>query len=514
MFKELISNILGSYAVRRVARVSHASKYPKKTQRKVFLSLIQRGRLTDWGRKHSFGSIKTIEDFRKNVPLSTYEDLYPWIERALAGERNILWPGKVKMFAKSSGTTNARSKFIPVTKASLHEAHFRGGKDMIALYLERNPKSTFLFHKSLAITGSLAPSPLHPNILCGDVSAVLTKQLPLLAEINRVPARSIALLSKWEDKAKHIVVRANSFDVSSLIGTPTWVARLVDEIIKKNDVKDIFAVWPNLEVFFHGAVSFRPYRPLFKDLFGDRVQFVETYNASEGFFAIQDVPDQEGMLLMLDYGIFYEFIPMTEFGNKDATVYTIEEVKEGINYAVVISTSGGLWRYIIGDTVRFVSTKPYRVVITGRTKQFINAFGEEVVVENVEQAVLTACLETGAIIENFTVGPQFMTHKEGGHHQWVVEFSKLPDNTKKFEQIIDETVRSLNSDYDAKRNGDAILAKPIFDYVPLGTFYTWMKERGKLGGQHKVPRLANDREYVDAIMNLINQHNKPKQDGK
>lgn len=501
----MVHNFLVWLSGIRVKRIYRKAHNPIQSQNKIFKKLIRLGRFSMWGEVYDFKKIKDISDFQKRVPLSTYEDLYPWIEQMLDGKRSILWPGKVKLFAKSSGTTNARSKYIPVTKTFLKNCHFKGGKDMLALYLNKNSTSQFYKYHTLAIVGSLAPSPSDPTIICGDISAVITRNLPWWAQSRRIPHLNVALLPSWEEKAERIIDAAKHFNVSVLAGTPTWISLLLEGIKNRYKNKTIYERWPHLEVFFHGAVSFKPYKTLFDQLLPDnKVKFVELYNASEGFFAIQDREDSSDMLLMVDYDVFYEFIPLSEYGKENQSVLTLAEVTTDIQYVIVISSSAGLWRYVIGDTIRFTSLKPYKIVITGRTKYFINAFGEEVVAENAEVAIERACEKTGAIINNFTAGPIFMTEGSSGSHEWIVEFSKVPNSTELFELTLDQTLREVNSDYDAKRNADAILSKPKINYVPLGTFFEWMKRRNKLGGQNKVPILSNDRTYIDDIMSIVN----------
>ncbi|GAB4026039.1 GH3 auxin-responsive promoter family protein [Spirosoma koreense] len=478
-------------------------QHPGAVQQTVFNQLIRSGRRTEWGRQYAYKSIQRVSDFQRQVPVSSYEDLFPYIERVLKGENKVLWPSPVRWFAKSSGTTNARSKFIPVTTESLDESHFKGGKDMMALYIANNPDSRTFEGKGLSIGGSLHPNSYSTNSAAGDVSAVVMKNLPSWAQYIRTPSLPIALMDEWETKLERMAEITAQENVTSILGTPTWGLVLIDKILTHTGKSNILEVWPNFEVLIHGAVNFQPYRELFQQqVFPSKtVRYQEIYNASEGFFAIQDDLSRVGeMLLMLDYGIFYEFVPIQEADQPFPKALTIDEVELGKNYALVVSTNGGLWRYKVGDTVRFTSLYPHRLKVSGRTKHFINAFGEEVIVENAETAITRACEATGAVITEYTAGPIYMSNGMNGCHEWIIEFAQEPDSQQRFNQVLDETLRQTNSDYDAKRYNDMVLKRPRIHSVPPGTFYAWMKQRGKLGGQHKVPRLANSREYLDDIL--------------
>lgn len=481
-------------------------KHPGRVQHNVFNQLIRAGRQTEWGQTFNYKSIRTVSDFQQQVPVSSYEDLFPYIERVMKGENKVLWPSPVRWFSKSSGTTNARSKFIPVTTESLDESHFKGGKDMMALYIANNTESRTFEGKGLSIGGSLHQNPYSVNGATGDVSAVVMKNLPTWAQFIRTPSIDVALMDEWEAKMERMAEITAQENVTSLLGAPTWGLVLIDKILARTGKANILDVWPNFEVMIHGAVNFQPYRELFQQhVFPSKtVRYQEVYNASEGFFAIQDDLNRIGeMLLMLDYGIFYEFIPIHEADQPFPKALTIDEVELDKNYALVVSTNGGLWRYKVGDTVRFTSLYPHRLKVSGRTKHFINAFGEEVIVENAEAAITQACESTGAVITDYTAGPVYMSNGATGCHEWVIEFSREPDNQALFNQILDNTLRQVNSDYDAKRYNDMVLKQPRIHVVPRGTFYTWMKQRGKLGGQHKVPRLANSREYLDDILRKV-----------
>jgi hypothetical protein len=481
-------------------------KYPLEVQDELFKRLISTARNTEFGCAYGFGNINNQDQFKRIVPIFSYEEINPFIERNMKGEQNLLWPSDVKWFAKSSGTTNARSKFIPVSYEALEECHFKGGKDMLSLYCNNHEETMMFDGKGLTIGGSQQLNQFDANqeSFYGDVSAVIMSNLPYWTKFVRTPALEIALMDEWESKIDMMAKATMQENVTSISGVPTWTIILLQKIMELKKTDNILEVWPNLEVFFHGAVAFGPYRNIFKKMIpSDKMQYMETYNASEGFFGIQDNPAKDDMLLMLDYGIFYEFIPFHEIHKESPNVIGLSEVVVGGNYALLISTNAGLWRYKIGDTVQFTSVDPYRIKISGRTKHFINAFGEEVVVENAERAIAEAAERTSALINNFTAAPKYFSHNERASHEWVVEFENEPEDINEFARILDETLRRINSDYDAKRYKDIALQSPIVHKAPVGTFYDWMKKRGKLGGQNKVPRLSNTREYLDDILDLI-----------
>ena len=481
-------------------------KYPLDVQDELLKKLLFSARDTEFGKKYFFNEILNYDDFKNRVPVHSYEQLFPYIERCLKGEQNLLWSSEIKWFAKSSGTTNARSKFIPVSPEAMEDCHFKGGKDLLSLYVNSFPDTQIFSGKGLAVGGSSQPNEFDPtaNSFYGDVSAVLMQNLPPWAEFIRTPSLEVALMNNWEEKIDKLARETAEVDVRHISGVPTWTVLLLQRIMEIKNKKNILEVWPNLEVFFHGAVAFGPYRNLFKNLIpSETIHYWETYTASEGFFGIQDQKDSEDLLLMLDYGIFYEFIPLEEIGREYPRVLNLSEVQTGINYALVITTNAGLWRYNIGDTVKFTSTSPYRIRISGRTKHFINAFGEEVIVENAEAAITRACEVTGAVIDNFTAAPIYLEKAKRGGHEWIIEFKVKPDNLDRFTQILDETLRQINSDYDAKRIHDLALVAPKIHSVEEGTFYRWMKKKGKLGGQNKVPRLSNSREFVDELLKMI-----------
>lgn len=491
----------------RIGQIENFKKNPVEVQEDTFEDLIQSARRTTFGKQYGFQSIRRYEDFASKVPIQGYEELQPYFERIMKGERNLLWPSEILWFSKSSGTTSSRSKYIPVSEEALENCHFKGGKDMITLYVNNYPDSRLFSGKSLSIGGSLSKNPIdsQSEIQVGDISAVIMQNLPLWVQFARTPSLEIALMQEWESKIEKMAREVMNENVVSISGVPTWTIVLLQRILELKNADNILEVWPNLEVFFHGAVAFGPYRSLFHELIpSDKMRYMETYNASEGFFGIQDQKNSEEMLLMLDYGIFYEFIPMEDWEKQNPKVIPLSEVEIGKNYAIIISTNAGLWRYKIGDTVKFTSIKPYRFKISGRTKHFINAFGEEVIVENAERAVQAASEATGATITNFTAAPVYFGDSSSkGAHEWVIEFKKFPDDKEKFTAVLDQKLREINSDYDAKRYKDLALSQPKVHFSEEGLFEKWLRQKGKLGGQNKVPRLSNTREHIDEVLSLI-----------
>ena len=481
-------------------------KYPDEVQEEWFFSLINDATNTEWGKKYDYQSIVNIQQFKERIPVQNYDTLKPYIEKMLAGEQNVLWPSEIKWFAKSSGTTNDRSKFIPVSEESLEECHFKGGKDMLSIYCNNRPDAKMFTGKSLVLGGSHQINQLSPDSFYGDLSAVIIKNLPFWAEMLRTPDMSIALMDNYEEKIEKMARATIEVNVTNIAGVPTWTIVLAKRILEITGKQNLMEVWPHLELYVHGAVNFEPYREQFRKLIpNDDMYYLETYNASEGFFGIQDQSDSSDLLLMLDYGIYYEFIPMEEVDKEYPQTLSLNEVEIDKNYAIVISTNAGLWRYMIGDTVKFTSLNPYRLKITGRTKHFINAFGEEVIIDNAEKALNKACADTNAQIRDYTACPIYFKGDEAGAHEWIIEFEKKPKEFERFIDILDNTLREVNSDYDAKRFKDMALKRPKVHQAPDGTFYKWLKNKGKLGGQHKVPRLANDRKYVDEILEILNK---------
>lgn len=503
---DLLNSILTWVMKKRVHDIELFIKYPHDVQHELFKKLIAQAKNTEFGRKYSFKDIKTYQQYKERVPVHAYEDIFPYIERLMRGEQNVLWPSEVTWFAKSSGTTNARSKFIPVSPEALEDCHFKGGKDLISIYVNNYPDTKMFTGKGLTIGGSHQINEFDPNAnsYYGDVSAVIMQNLPLWAQFIRTPKLDVALMDKWEEKIEKMAMLTSEENVTNLVGVPTWTILLIQKVLELKQKDNILEIWPNLEVFFHGAVAFTPYKELFKKLIPDEdMNYCETYNASEGFFGIQDQRNSNDLLLMLDYGIFYEFIPFDEFGSENPTTLLLDQVEVGKNYAMLITTNSGLWRYSIGDTVKFTNTSPYRIKISGRTKHFINAFGEELIIENAESAITEACEKTGAIIDNFTAAPIYFDEGKKGGHEWIIEFKQQPNDLDKFNQLLDQKLREINSDYDAKRYKDMALLPPVVHSVQEGTFYNWMKRRGKLGGQNKVPRLSNNREHVDDILAML-----------
>jgi len=489
---------------KRMHQIELFMKYPDEVQDEWFFNLINAAEGTEWGKKYDYRSIENIQQFQERVPVQNYDTLKPYIERMLNGEQNVLWPSEIKWFAKSSGTTSDRSKFIPVSEESLEECHFKGGKDMLAIYCNNRPDAKMFTGKSLVLGGSHQINQLSPDSFYGDLSAVIIKNLPIWAEMMRTPDMSIALMDNYEEKIEKMARATMDVNVTNIAGVPTWTIVLAKRILELTGKNNLMEVWPNLELYVHGAVKFEPYQDQFKALIpNDNMYYLETYNASEGFFGIQDQSEEKDLLLMLDYGIYYEFIPMEYFDDENPKTLSLHEVELDKNYAIVISTNAGLWRYIIGDTVKFTSLSPYRIKITGRTKHFINAFGEEVIIDNAEKALIKACSETNAAIKDYTACPIYFKGDDVGGHEWIIEFEKQPIEFNRFIDILDSTLREVNSDYDAKRFKDMALKRPIVHNAPNGTFYKWLKNKGKLGGQHKVPRLANDRKYVEEILEMM-----------
>jgi len=498
-----ITSIANSINKSRLRQIDFFRKNPEEIQEAVFRNLISRAAKTEWGIMHEYSGIRTIKQFQERVPIQGYEELLPFIERLRNGEKNLLWPGEVKWFAKSSGTTGARSKFIPITRDSLHECHYQGGKDVIALYLNNRPDSGIFYGKGLILGGSHKIDNFSNRSLYGDLSAILIENTPWWFDIIRTPSRKIALIEDFEKKLELITRITVKQNVTSLTGVPSWFLVLIKQILNYTGKTDLKEVWPNLEVFFHGGVSFKPYRELFRHFISDsQFRYVETYNASEGFFGVQDDFSSNDMLLMLDIGIFYEFIPVNEISSGKNTALTIGEVSKGTNYAMVISTNGGLWRYLIGDTIQFTSLYPHKFIISGRTRHYINVFGEEVIVENADKAIESACNATGAIVLEYTAGPVFTGLSSKGSHEWIIEFEKEPGDLALFTEKLDEALKQVNSDYEAKRFKDLNLTMPVVRSVPRGTFYNWLKEKNKLGGQNKVPRLSNSRDYIEELYRI------------
>ena len=498
-----ITPLLRPIFARRARRLDAYATQTEQIQRNVLQRLLRAAADTEWGHRYAYADIHAYEEFARRVPVSTYEELKGDIDRMRHGERNILWKGGVRWYAKSSGTTNDKSKFIPVSPQGLRDTHYAGGTDAVAIYLRQYPKSRLFDGRALILGGSHAPNYNLPHSLVGDLSAILIENINPLVNIVRTPPKSVALLSDFEEKRDRIARIASRQRVTNLSGVPSWMMSVLNRVLEVTGAKNIAEVWPDLEVFFHGGVAFTPYREQYRRLIpSDRMHYLETYNASEGFFGLQNDPADPAMLLMIDYGVFYEFIPLEQVGRPDADVLPLWEVEADRNYAIVITTSSGLWRYQIGDTVRFTSTKPYKFIISGRTKSFINAFGEELIVDNAERGLHEACTATGAIVSEYTAAPVFMDQAGQCRHQWVIEFEQAPADLDAFASLLDEALQRINSDYEAKRYKNITLQR--LEIVPArpGLFNDWLKSRGKLGGQHKVPRLSNNRDIIEQVLQL------------
>ncbi|MCS3118983.1 GH3 auxin-responsive promoter family protein [Bacteroides fragilis] len=472
-------------------------------QHQVLTRLVKQAENTEWGKKYDYKSIRNYEDFKNRLPIQTYEEVKPYVERLRAGEQNLLWPSEIRWFAKSSGTTNDKSKFLPVSKEALEDIHYQGGKDAAAIYFRMNPESRFFSGKGLILGGSHSPNLNSNHSLVGDLSAILIQNVSPLINLIRVPSKQIALMDEWEAKIEAIANSTIPVDVTNLSGVPSWMLVLIKRILEKTGKQTLEEVWPNLEVFFHGGVAFTPYREQYRQVIhSSKMHYVETYNASEGYFGTQNDLSDPSMLLMIDYGVFYEFIPLEDVEKENPRTYCLEEVELNKNYAMVISTSCGLWRYMIGDTVKFTRKNPYKFVITGRTKHFINAFGEELIVDNAEKGLAKACAETGAQVSEYSAAPVFMDANAKCRHQWLIEFAKMPDSIEKFAMILDATLKEVNSDYEAKRWKDIALQPLEVIVARKGLFHDWLAKKGKLGGQHKVPRLSNTRDYIEEMIAL------------
>ncbi len=473
-------------------------------QREVLARLIERAKSTEYGRKHIFETIRSYEDFVRNIPVNTYEELKNDIDRMRQGESDVLWPGRVKWYAKSSGTTNDKSKFIPVSPEGLKHLHYKGGADAVAMYLRNNPQSRMFDGKGLILGGSHAPNYNLPGSLVGDLSAILIENINPIVNLVRVPKKETALLADFEEKRDRIAREAINKNVTNLSGVPSWMLSVLNRVMELSGKTHLEEVWPNLEVFFHGGVAFTPYREQYQQLItSPKMHYMETYNASEGFFGLQNDPSDKSMLLMLDYDVFYEFMDLSG-QTAEHTIVPIWGVEKGKNYAMIISTSCGLWRYMIGDTVQFTSTNPYKIIISGRTKHFINAFGEELIVDNAEKGLAYACEQTGAQVLEYTAAPVFMDANAKCRHQWLIEFSKAPNDLAQFAVLLDKKLQEINSDYEAKRYKDITLQQLEIIPARKDLFNDWLKAKGKLGGQHKVPRLSNSREHIDQLL-LLNE---------
>lgn len=500
----IVNHIFRKAISRKFSQIDEVRTNSLELQEKLRGELLETAEKTAYGQKYHFKElkIKGADTFSRELPIVDYDTLKPYIERTLKGEQGLLWPTPVKWFAKSSGTTSDRSKFIPITKESLHDCHFEGGRMMYAIYYQMNPAAALADGNSFVLGGSHQINQYNKSVRFGDLSAVLLENLPLWAVMKRSPSLQTALMEDYEAKIEQMAREALNANVTHLLGVPTWTVVLIQKIFELSGKKDLHKIWPNLELYVHGGVSFTPYRKLFQELIPkSSMNYMETYNASEGFFAIQDDFHTKDLLLLTNLGIYYEFVPIVNGEESDACI-PLSEVEAGKTYAVIISTNGGLWRYKIGDTLRFTSTSPFKVEITGRTKLFINAFGEELVIENAEKGIEKACEVCNAVVQDFTAGPIYFSDDSSGGHEWIIEFKTPPTNIEAFKDVLDRTLREVNSDYDAKRNKDMAMKEPLIHVVPEKTFYYWMKKRGKLGGQNKVPRLANHRQFIQDLQSF------------
>jgi hypothetical protein len=497
----LFNSLISWYFKKRIQQVQYAVENPLEIQENLFKELLFQGRQTEFGKIHGFDAIKSQEDFQANVPISDYEDLKPYIDRTMRGEQMILWPSEIKWFAKSSGTTSDKSKFIPVTFEALDECQFKGARDLLTMYCHNNPNTKIFDGKGLLIGGSHEVNKYSKNSYYGDLSAVMMNNLPFWVNLLRTPSPDIALMADWEQKMDKMVKTTRNQDVRSVSGVPTWTMLLIQKLIDQRGAESILDIWPNLELYMHGGVSFLPYRDQFQSLIpSGSMHYMETYNASEGFFGIQDSLISQGdMMLMMDYGIFYEFLPLDQMDKEEPKAVMLKDVELYVPYALIITTNAGLWRYNIGDTLVFTQKAPFKFRLTGRTRLYINAFGEELMIDNAERAIDEACRKTNSRITEYTAAPVFLQRDEAGSHEWLIEFEKAPEDLLKFRNELDKMLQSVNSDYEAKRAGDLALKAPTINICERGTFYNWMKKRGKLGGQHKVPRLSNDRKIIDDI---------------
>ena len=497
---KLLSPIISLLARLRFKAVHNWVSFPVSAQRNVLQHLITQAQYTEFGRKYSFSKFNNVKDFKKSVPIHEYDDMKPYIDRMMKGEENILWNTPINWFAKSSGTASGKSKFIPISEESLKEIHFKASKDVLTNYYKNFPESDLLTGKSLVVGGSHQVNSFSEDIQYGDLSAVLMQNTPFWGQWIRTPELSIALLDEWESKIEKLAESTIKENVTSIAGVPTWTIILIKRILEISGKKTLKEVWPNLELYIHGGVSFTPYRSQLNRLIGAPINYLETYNASEGFFAAQNLPGDDGMLLFTDHGIFYEFLPADQYKKSNPKTIGLSQVTLHKNYALVISTNGGLWRYLVGDTVEFTSLRPFKIKVTGRVKHYMNAFGEEVIIDNADKAIAAACEKTGLIVNDYTAAPVYFSENSNGAHEWLIEFEIAPENLTSFTKELDKELKRVNSDYEAKRYKNIALALPVLHSLPKGSFNKWLKAKGKLGGQHKVPRLSNDRKMLEEIL--------------
>ena len=500
----LFNSFLSWVMKKRVHQIELFLKYPLEVQDEWLMRLVDLAKDTEWGKQYDYKSIKNLDQYRSRVPLQDYDDIKSYIVRLRQSEQNVLWPTEIKWFSKSSGTTSDKSKFIPVSQEAMEESHFKGGKDVLTVYCNNNPETKIFTGKGLTLGGSHQINNFSNDSYYGDLSSILIQNAPIWVNLIRTPDKSIALIDEFEEKVQKMAKATVNENVTSLAGVPSWTLVFLKSIMEKAGTDNLLDIWPNLELFIHGGINFDPYRKQYHSLIpSSSMSYLETYSASEGFFGIQDQNNSKDLLLMLDYGIYYEFIPLEEQNKEQPQTLSLGEVEIGETYAIVISTNAGLWRYRIGDTVRFTSINPYRIRVAGRTKQFINAFGEELIIDNAERALEIACDQSGAIVKEFTAGPIYMDSDQAGAHEWLIEFERRPANIDGFCDILDNALKSINSDYEAKRKGNATLKRPVIKEMQEGVFFNWLKSKGKLGGQNKVPRLSNDRKYIEEIYQTL-----------
>lgn len=500
---KLLSPAISRLARMRLWSIEQWMDDPASAQFTVWQDLLAAGQYTEYGRQYRFSEIQSLQQYKQQVPICEYDDLKPYIDRMMKGEENVLWHTPVAWFAKSSGTTSEKSKFIPVSEESLKENHYKASKDVLSLYYASHPDSDLLTGKGLVIGGSHQISSLNEDVHYGDLSAVIVQNSPFWSNWIRTPDMSIILMDEWESKIEKLAQSTIAENVTSMAGVPTWLMVLLKRILEITGKQTIKEVWPSLELYMHGGVSFTPYKQQFEKLIGGPINYLEMYNASEGFFAAQDDVTKEGMLLMCDHGIFYEFMPVSEYGKPQPKTLQLNEVELGVNYAPVITTNGGLWRYVIGDTIQFTSLQPHRIRVSGRLKHYINAFGEELIIDNTDKAIALACEKTGAVVKDYSAAPVYFSEAQNGAHEWLIEFEKEPHNLQEFAYELDNALKTINSDYEAKRHKDIALRMPLIQAVPHNTFTNWLSSKGKLGGQHKVPRLSNERTVIEEIKSFI-----------
>ena len=500
----IINNIAKKYFSAHFKDIERVMLHPHDCQKQCFDNLIGKAKNTEWGKQFDYSSINQYDTYRQRVPINDYHSLYPYIERMIMGEKDILWRGKIDWYSKSSGTSGSKSKYIPVSRDSLVGCNYKGGKDTLAMYLNNRPDSKLYTGKYLSLSGSWRSFDMNSQAFCGDVSAILLNFIPRWGHYFRTPSKEIALMSDWNEKVDAFARYTSKQNVTSLAGVPSWILMIARRVLELEQAQDLLSVWPNLELFMHGGVNFTPYKNQYKTLIpSDTMYYQQVYNASEGYFAAQDLSHSDDMLLLLNNGVFYEFIPLSEFGSENPKTLSLEEVKTGVNYVLVISTNAGLWRYVLGDLVQFTSLNPYRIIVSGRTTHFINAFGEELIVDNAEKALHEACSQTNAIVSEYTAAPVYLESDTKATHEWLIEFKQNPSDMELFTNVLDNELKKCNSDYEAKRSEDILLQRPIIHSIPQGTFLKWLAFREKLGGQYKITRLSNDRKIVEEIKSMM-----------